>query len=158
MPFFQDFKAFLARGNVIDLAVGVIIGSAFGQIVSSLVKDIVMPPIGLLLGRVDFSDLYLNLSGRAYSSLSAAEKAGAPIVRYGMFFNTLVNFFIIALVIFLAVRLIHRLPHTIEKPSDQKKCPYCLSSIPVGATKCAHCTSELPSLSAEASEGADASH
>ncbi|MCL1631080.1 large conductance mechanosensitive channel protein MscL [Sporolactobacillus sp. CPB3-1] len=145
----NEFRKFLARGNVIDLAVAVIIGSAFGQIVSSLVKDIVMPPIGLLLGRVDFSSLYLNLSGHAYSSLSAAQKAGAPTINYGLFLNHVINFFIISLVIFFAIKILSRTAHKQETETTTKQCPYCLSTIPVKATKCAHCTADLPDQSAQ---------
>ncbi|WP_353949414.1 large conductance mechanosensitive channel protein MscL [Sporolactobacillus sp. Y61] len=144
---FREFKSFIARGNVIDLAVAVIIGAAFGQIVNSLVKDIVMPPIGLLLGKVDFSNLYINLSGKTYSSLDAAQKAGAPTINYGLFINNVINFLIIAAVIFFMVRLINRTP--LKKPVSPKTklCPYCLSSIPAKATRCPHCTSQLPEQS-----------
>lgn len=140
----DEFKKFLARGNVIDLAVGIIIGTAFGQIVSSLVKDIVTPPIGLLLGKVDFSNLYINLSGKTYPSLSAAQKAGAPTINYCLFLNHVINFLIIALVIFFAVRLINKLSFKKSDPATTKSCPYCLSTIPIQATKCAHCTADLP--------------
>ncbi|MCO7176015.1 large conductance mechanosensitive channel protein MscL [Sporolactobacillus kofuensis] len=140
----NEFKKFLARGNVIDLAIAVIIGAAFGQIVNSLVKDIIMPPIGLILGQVDFSNLYLNLSGHDYSSLSAAQKAGAPTINYGLFINYIINFLIISIVIFFAVKALNRItPRKADAPST-KTCPYCLSSIPINATKCAHCTSDLP--------------
>ncbi|MCO7126714.1 large conductance mechanosensitive channel protein MscL [Sporolactobacillus shoreicorticis] len=142
MKTINEFKKFLARGNVIDLAVAVIIGAAFGQIVSSLVKDIVMPPIGLLLGKVDFSNLYLNLSGHAYSSLSAAQKAGAPTINYGLFINNVINFLIVAAVIFFAIKMLNKV--TPKKEASTKKCPYCLSSIPIKATKCANCTADLP--------------
>lgn len=144
MKVVNEFKKFLARGNVIDLAVAVIIGAAFGQIVNSLVKDIVMPPIGLLLGKVDFSSLYLNLSGHAYSSLAAAQKAGAPTINYGIFINHVINFLIISVVIFFAIKVLNKT--TVKKPAAPatKTCPYCFSSIPVKATKCAHCTADLP--------------
>lgn len=144
MKTLNEFKKFLARGNVIDLAVAVIIGAAFGQIVSSLVKDIVMPPIGLLLGKVDFSSLYINLSGHVYSSLNAAQKAGAPTINYGLFINNVINFLIVSFVIFMAVKVLNKTSLQKAKPVATKTCPYCLSSIPIKATKCAHCTADLP--------------
>ncbi|SFG68505.1 large conductance mechanosensitive channel protein MscL [Sporolactobacillus nakayamae] len=144
MKTLNEFKKFLARGNVIDLAVAVIIGAAFGQIVSSLVKDIVMPPIGLLLGKVDFSSLYINLSGHAYDSLNAAQKAGAPTINYGLFINNVINFLIVSFVIFMAIKVLNKTSLKKAKPAATKTCPYCLSSIPIKATKCAHCTADLP--------------
>jgi large conductance mechanosensitive channel len=142
----KDFKAFIMRGNVLDLAVAVIIGGAFGKIVSSFVNDIIMPPIGLLLGRVDFSSLYLNLSGTPYPTFADAQAAGAPTVNYGAFINTVVDFVIVAAVIFLVVRAAERL--TVRKapqaaPPTTKECPHCLSTIPIKATRCAYCTSQL---------------
>jgi len=134
------------RGNVLDLAVAVIIGGAFGKIVSSLVTDIIMPPIGLLLGRVDFSSLYLNLSGTSYPTLAEAQAAGAPTLNYGAFISSIVDFIIVAAVIFLLVRAAQRLERrkTDEAPPPTtKECLYCLSAIPVNATKCAYCTSQL---------------
>lgn len=142
----NDFKAFVMRGNVLDLAVAVIIGGAFGKIVSSFVNDIIMPPIGLLLGEVDFSNLYFNLSGQSYPTLAAAQEAGAPTINYGNFINTVVDFVIVAAVIFLAVRAFQRLEdrRATEAPAPTtKECPYCLSSIPIKATRCAYCTSQL---------------
>lgn len=143
MKILEEFKKFLARGSVIDLAVGVIVGTAFGQIVSSLVEDVIMPPIGLLLGKVDFSNLYINLGGHPYKSLSAAQKSGAPTINYGLFLNHVINFLIIALVIFFTIKMINKF--SVKKSAQQatKKCPYCQSSIPVNATKCAFCTSDL---------------
>ncbi|MBM7643914.1 large conductance mechanosensitive channel [Scopulibacillus daqui] len=140
---FKGFKEFVARGNVVDLAVAVIVGGAFGKIVTSLVNDIIMPPIGLLLGKVDFSNLYINLSGKHYSSLSAAQKAGAPTINYGLFINTVINFLIIAFVIYSALRIIEKLKR--EKPEEisTKACPYCLTDIPLEAVKCQHCTADL---------------
>lgn len=150
MKIFDEFKKFLARGNVIDLAVGIIVGTAFGQIVSSLVKDVVMPPIGLLLGKVDFSNLYINLTGHPYPNLAAAQKAGAPTINYGLFLNHVINFLIIAFVIFFAVRLINKFSLKKEDSATTKSCPYCFSSIPVQATKCAHCTADLPDTTVHA--------
>ncbi len=143
----QEFKQFAARGNVIDLAVGVIIGASFGKIVSSLVSDIVMPPIGLALGRVDFKNLYVSLNGQVYASLADAQKAGAPTINYGVFLNTVVEFLIVALVVFLFVRQVNRLmpPPTVAPGEPRRDCPFCASSIPVRATRCAFCTSEITS-------------
>lgn len=140
----KEFKDFIMRGNVIDLAIGVIIGGAFGKIVSSLVTDVLMPPIGMLLGKVDFSNLFLNLSGGSYASLADAQKAGAATLNYGLFINNVINFLIIALVIFLIVKQVNRL----QKPAPAaapitKECPFCLSAIPIKATRCPHCTSQL---------------
>jgi len=148
MKFIQEFRAFAARGNVIDLAVGVIIGAAFGKIVSSLVKDVVMPPIGVLLGGVDFSNYFINLSGTHYDTLADATKAGAATINYGIFLNTCIEFLIVAFAIFVMVRAINRL-QTQPAPATPttKDCPYCLSQIPIKATKCAHCTSDLPAES-----------
>ncbi len=144
---FKEFKAFIMRGNVLDLAVAVIIGGVFGRIVSSLVNDMLMPPIGLLLGKVDFSSLYLNLSGTLYATLAEAQKAGAPVIKYGMFINTVIDFFIVSLVIYFVVRFVNRLQQGLSEPPKAtpttKECPYCLSTIPLKATRCAHCTSEL---------------
>jgi large conductance mechanosensitive channel len=141
---FKEFKDFAMRGNVIDLAIGVIIGGAFGKIVSSLVTDIIMPPIGLALGKVDFSNLYINFSGGTYATLADAQAAGAVTVNYGNFINTIINFLIIAIVIFLLVRQINKL----QKPAapalvTTKDCPYCFIAIPLNATRCPHCTSQL---------------
>jgi large conductance mechanosensitive channel len=140
----KEFKDFLMRGNVLDLAVAVIIGGAFGSIISSLVNDILMPPIGLLLGKVDFSSLYLNLSDTSFPSLADAQAAGAPTVNYGVFINTVINFIIVALAIFLVIRMANRLqkPNDTEVPTT-KDCPHCLSTIPLNATRCPHCTSQL---------------
>jgi large conductance mechanosensitive channel len=142
----REFKEFAMRGNVIDMAVGVIIGAAFGKIVTSLTNDILMPPIGLLLGKVDFSSLYLNLSGTAYPSLAEAKKAGAATINYGAFINTVIDFVIVAFVIFLLIRQINRFLAPAPTPPAEptsKDCPYCLSQIPTKATRCAHCTSQL---------------
>jgi large conductance mechanosensitive channel len=142
----KEFKAFILRGNVLDLAVAVIIGGAFGQIVSSFVNDIIMPPIGLILGNVDFKSLYLNLSATPYPTLADAQAAGAPTINYGTFINNVVDFLIVAAVIFLVVRTVRRLENlrAIETPPPTTKdCPYCLSTIPILATRCGHCTSQL---------------
>jgi large conductance mechanosensitive channel len=141
----KEFKEFALRGNVIDLAIGIIIGGAFGAIVSSLVNDVIMPPIGLILARVNFADLFVALDGKQYVSLEAAKAVGAPIIKYGMFLNTLINFVIIAFVIFLVVRQINKLAKPKEAPAvpTTKDCPFCFSAIPVKAIKCPQCTSQL---------------
>jgi large conductance mechanosensitive channel len=140
----QDFKTFIMRGNVIDLAVGIIIGVAFGRIVTSLVNDIVMPPIGLILGRVDFSNLFINLTDTTYISLAEAQEAGAATINYGLFINTVFEFIIIALVIFLVIRQFNRLQREEEAaPATTKDCPYCMTSIPIQANRCPNCTSDL---------------
>ena len=142
----NEFKTFIKRGSVIDLAVGVIIGGAFGRIVSSLVDDIIMPPVGLLLGKVDFSNLFINLSSGSYASLSAAKEAGAATINYGIFINNIINFLIMAFVIFVLVRQVNNLqaPKAEEpaKPTT-KECPYCCSMIPIKASRCPECTSQL---------------
>lgn len=142
---FKEFKVFAMRGNVIDLAVGVIIGAAFGKIVSSLVNDILMPPIGLLLGKVDFSNLYLNLSGKTFGSLAEAQTAGAPTINYGIFLNNLIDFVIMAFVIFLLVRGMNRLSKKVESPVQptSRDCPFCATSVSKKATRCPNCTSEI---------------
>ena len=140
----KEFRDFAVRGNVIDLAVAVIIGAAFGPIVTSLVNDIIMPPIGLILGQVDFKDLFLSLRGESYASLAAAREAAAPVIAYGNFLNTVINFVIVAFAVFLLVKQVNRL----KKPAPPavpatKDCPYCFSSVPLKAVRCAFCTSEL---------------
>jgi large conductance mechanosensitive channel len=141
---FKEFKEFAMRGPVIDLAVGVIIGAAFGKIVSSLVDDIIMPPIGRALGRVDFANLFVNLSDKDYPSVATAKAAGAATINYGIFLNTVLNFLIIAFVLFLIIRQINALKTPAPAPAPTtKECPHCLSAIPLKATKCAHCTSDL---------------
>lgn len=142
----KEFKDFIMRGNVLDLAVAVIIGGAFGKVISSLVTDILMPPLGLILGKVDFNNLYINMSGTPYGSLAEAQAAGAPTLNYGLFINTIINFVIVAAAIFLIIRLANRLQRLkpAEKPAPTaKECPYCISSIPTKATRCPNCTSEL---------------
>lgn len=139
-----EFKKFIMRGNVLDLAIGIIIGGAFGKIVSSLVDDIIMPPVGQILGKVDFSNLFIPLDGVAYSSLAAARDAGAPTWNYGLFINTLINFLIISFVIFLLIKQVNKLqkPAPVEIPME-KDCPFCLSVVPEKATRCPYCTSSL---------------
>jgi len=141
----QEFKKFALQGNVLDMAIGIIIGAAFGKIVSSLVADVLMPPIGLLVGKIDFSSLFLNLSGQDYASLAAAKAAGAPTINYGIFLNNILDFVIVAFVIFLLVKQVNRLkakeaPATARTTRD---CPRCLSPVPLKASRCAHCTSDL---------------
>ena len=142
----KEFKKFAMRGNVVDMAIGVIIGGAFGKIITSLINDVIMPPIGMLLGQVNFTDLFLDLSGKGYPSLAAAQEAGAATINYGMFFNTILDFIVVSLVIFLLVRQINRMQKQEETPPaapTTKKCPYCFTEIPIEATRCPHCTSEL---------------
>jgi large conductance mechanosensitive channel len=143
---FKEFKEFAMRGNVLDMAVGIIIGAAFGKIVSSLVEDVLMPPIGLLLGKVDFSSLFINLSGQSYPSLEAAKAAGAATLNYGIFINAIINFLIVAFAIFLLIKQVNRFTAKKEEapaaPST-KDCPRCLSQIPIKASRCAHCTSDV---------------
>jgi large conductance mechanosensitive channel len=140
---YGEFKEFIMRGNVVDLAIGVVIGAAFGKIVTSFVEDILMPPIGLALGRVDFSNLFINLSGQDYPSVAAAKQAGAATLNYGIFFNNILNFLIIALAIFLLIKQINRLQRPAAATPTTKECPHCLLTVPLKATKCAHCTAEL---------------
>ncbi len=141
----NEFKKFAMRGNVIDLAIGVVIGGAFGKIATSLVNDVLMPPIGLLLGKVDFSNLYINISGGKYESLAQAQEAGAVTINYGLFLNTIIDFVIVAFVIFMLVRQINKLEKPEEKPAtpSTKDCPYCFTAIPLKATRCPACTSAL---------------
>ena len=148
---FKEFKEFAMRGNVIDMAVGIVIGAAFGTIVKSLVSDIIMPPIGLLLGKVDFANLFAVLKqGEAvagpYASLADAQAAGAVTINYGVFINTLISFIVIAFAIFIVIRNMNKLKKKEEAPPAEpttKDCPYCLTSIPIKATRCPHCTSKL---------------
>jgi len=142
----KEFKEFAMRGNVVDMAVGIIIGAAFGKIVSSFVADVLMPPIGLLLGKVDFSNLFINLSGQSYPSVDAAKAAGAATMNYGMFLNTVIDFLIVAFAIFLLIKQINRFTAKQEEAPatpTTKDCPRCLSQIPIKATRCAHCTSDV---------------
>ena len=142
----KEFKEFIMRGNVVDLAIAVVIGGAFGKIITSFVEDVLMPPIGLALGKVDFSNLFINLSGKDFPSVAAAKAAGAATLNYGIFFNHIVNFVIIAFAIFILIKQINRLQKPAPGPATApttKDCPHCLSTVPIKATKCAHCTSEL---------------
>ena len=144
---FKEFKEFAVKGNVMDLAVGVIIGAAFGKIVSSLIDDVIMPVIGLLLGKVDFSNLFLSLSGGAFPTLAEAKKAGAATLNYGLFINALFNFLIIGLVIFMMVKWVNKLrkpaPAAAAAAPTTKECPFCFTMIPIKAVRCPACTSEL---------------
>lgn len=142
----KEFKEFAMRGNVLDMAVGIIIGASFGRIVSSVVNDIIMPPIGLVLGHVDFSNLFINLSGTQYASLADAKKAGAAVIAYGTFLNTVLDFLIVAFVVFLLIKQVNRMmkPKAAPPPPPSKQCPYCLSEgVAMLATRCPHCTAEL---------------
>jgi large conductance mechanosensitive channel len=140
---FKEFKQFAMRGSVLDMAVGIIIGAAFGKIITSLVSDILMPPFGRILGKVNFSDLYFNISGKPYASLAAAKAAGAATINYGMFLNNILDFLIVAFAIFLLVRMVnHWKPAPVAAPST-KECPYCATQIPLAATRCPNCTSEI---------------
>lgn len=142
---FKEFKTFIMRGSVVDLAIGIIIGGAFGAIITSLVEDVIMPPIGMLLGKVNFSELFVALDGNTYESLAKAKELGAPTINYGLFINTLINFLIIGFVIFLVVKAINKM----QKPAPEaapttKTCIFCATEIPLAAKRCPHCTSELP--------------
>jgi large conductance mechanosensitive channel len=151
MKILHEFKEFASRGNVIDLAVGVIIGGAFGKIVTSLVNDIVMPPIGLIMGKVNFKDRFFSLTGGQYETAEQAKAAGAVTINYGTFINTIIEFLIIAFAIFLVVKQINRLRELTRKkdeakaakPPDTRECPECLSQIPLKARRCAHCTAAV---------------
>jgi large conductance mechanosensitive channel len=139
----REFKAFIARGNVMDLAIAVVIGAAFGRVVSSLVGDVIMPPIGLMLAGIDFTNLFVPLRGGSYPSLAAAKAAGAPTINYGIFINTVIDFVLVAFVMFLIVRTVNRLREAPEPTPTTKPCPYCYSVIPLKATRCPQCTSDL---------------
>jgi len=142
----KEFKEFALRGSVVDLAVGIIIGGAFGKIITSLVNDIIMPPIGMMLGRVNFADLFIDLSGKGYATLADAQAASAATLNYGLFLNTILDFVIVAFVIFILIRQMNRLkkpaPVAAIEPAI-KNCPHCFTEIPVKATRCPHCTSQL---------------
>jgi large conductance mechanosensitive channel len=141
----REFRDFVARGNVVDLAVAVVIGAAFGKIIDSLVKDILMPPIGMALGKVDFSNLFIDLSGQHYATLKEAQAAGAATINYGAFINTIISFVIVAFAIFIVLKQIERFRRSADDaatPTTQP-CPHCVMMIPLGATRCPHCTSAL---------------
>ena len=140
----EEWRKFLARGNFVDLATGMAIGAAFGKIVSSFTSDILMPPLGLLLGRVDFSNFFINLSGTEYESLAAAKEAGAPVIAYGAFLNTCLDFLIIATAIFILIKQLSRFMPAPPPPApDPRKCPYCKETVADDATKCPHCASDI---------------
>jgi large conductance mechanosensitive channel len=148
MRFLKEFKQFAVKGNVIDLAVGVVIGTAFNKIVTSLVNDVIMPPFGLLMGKVDFKDRYVNLSGQEYASLDAAKKAGAATLNYGIFINIIIEFLIVGFAVFLLVKWINRLKRLTRDGDDEpaattKDCPFCFAKIDLRATRCPQCTSEV---------------
>jgi large conductance mechanosensitive channel len=139
-----EFRAFVMRGNVVDLAVGIVVGAAFGAVVSSLVNDLLMPPIGLIVGRVNFADLFVSLSGQSYPTLAAAKAAGAPTLNYGLFLNAIINLVIIAFAVFLVVRQVNRLKGPPPPPAPpSRECPHCATAIPLKARRCPHCTSEV---------------
>ena len=140
----KEFREFAMRGNVVDMAVGIIIGAAFGKIVSSLVSDVVMPPIGLLTGQVDFSNLFINLSSTSYATLAEAQKAGAPTIRYGMWLMTVIDFILVAFAVFLLIRAMNQLKRNepVAAPTT-KECPLCISVIPIKASRCAHCAADI---------------
>jgi large conductance mechanosensitive channel len=141
---FKEFKEFAMKGNVLDMAVGIVIGAAFGGIVTSFVNDVLMPPLGRLLGHMDFSNLFISLNGQHYDTIAAAKAAGAATLNYGLFFNAVVNFLIVAFAIFLLVRAVNRMRK--QEPAaapTTRDCPRCLSSVPLKATRCAFCTSDL---------------
>jgi len=141
---FKEFKEFVMRGNVVDMALGIIIGAAFGKIVTSFVSDVLMPPIGLVMGKVDFSNLFIDLSGAGYTTLAEAKKAGAATINYGLFFNTVLDFLIVAFAIFLLIRQINRIKREPAPAApDTKECPFCLSTVPLKAVRCPNCTSEI---------------
>jgi large conductance mechanosensitive channel len=145
---FEEFKKFALRGNVVDMAVGIIIGAAFGKIVSSLVTDVIMPPIGKLMGNVDFSELFINLGSVPYETLAAAQEAGAPTINYGVFINTVLDFIIVAFAIFMAIKGMNALKQAEEAPPREpttRECPECLSEIPIAAKRCKYCASAVVS-------------
>jgi len=144
---FKEFKEFAMRGNVVDMAVGIIIGVAFSKIVTSFVSDVLMPPIGLLLGKMNFANLFIDLSGNGFATIEEAKKAGAATINYGLFLNTIFDFLIVAFAVFLLIRQINRMrrePEPAPAAPDTRECPFCLTTIALKAVRCPHCTSELP--------------
>jgi large conductance mechanosensitive channel len=141
----KEFKEFAMKGNVVDMAVGIMIGGAFGKIITSVVGDILMPPLGLILGKVDFSNLFIDLSGQGFASLADAKKAGAATINYGLFVNTVIDFAILAFVLFLLIRQVNKMKAPAPAPAapTTRPCPYCLTEIPLQAKRCGHCTSEV---------------
>jgi large conductance mechanosensitive channel len=140
----KEFKEFVVKGNVLDMAVGIIIGASFGKVVTSFVSDVMMPPIGLLLGKVDFSNLFINMSGKSFESLADAKKAGAATLNYGLFLNTTIDFLIVGFAIFILVRQVNRLKRQTPAAAPvTRECPFCFTDIPVKAARCPHCTSTL---------------
>jgi large conductance mechanosensitive channel len=140
----NEFKTFVMKGNVLDMAVGIIIGAAFGKVVTSFVADVLMPPIGLIMGKVDFSNLFINLSGKPFETLAEAKKAGVATINYGLFINTTIDFLIVGLAVFMLVRQVNRMKK--EEPAAApvtRECPFCLTAIPLKATRCPSCTSEV---------------
>ena len=144
----KAFRDFIARGNVLDLAVGVIIGAAFGKIVSSLVSDVLMPPLGLILGKIDFSNLFVNLGDKPVATIDEAKKANVPTLNYGQFIDNVIQFVILAFCVFLIVELVSKVQKKPAPPVTTKPCPFCAESIPLAAKKCGHCTSDLPTTAA----------
>jgi large conductance mechanosensitive channel len=141
---FKEFKEFVMKGNVLDMAVGIIVGVAFGKIITSFVSDILMPPLGLLLGKMDFSNMFINLSGQSYPTIAAAKAAGAATLNYGIFINTIIDFLIVASAIFLLVRQVNKMKRAPAAAAPTTKdCPFCASAIPIPAKRCPHCTSQL---------------
>jgi large conductance mechanosensitive channel len=144
MGFISEFKDFAMKGNVLDMAIGIIIGVAFGGIINSLVKDVIMPPIGMIMGGINFADLFIVLDGKTYASLAAAQAAAAPTINYGLFINAIINFLIVTLAIFMLIRQVNAAKKKPAPPEpNSKECPFCKESIPKTAVKCSHCTSDL---------------
>ncbi len=149
MSFVQEFKDFALKGNVADMAIGVVIGGAFGKIVTSMVNNIIMPPLGLLMGKVDFSNLFINLSSHHVTTVAEAQKLGVPVLSYGLFLNSVLDFIIIAMAIFIVIKQLNRFKTpACEVPADTKECPFCMTSINIKAVRCPSCTSELPAQEA----------